>query len=111
MKSSIPKLDEVFFSLDIPLKVKSDNGSSFDCGDFDKYAKYLGFIHQLVRSAYPQANGLVENLNRITSNVLCTSRTQKLEARTLEVFKKLQSNFPYYHRKISFRNIVSRQNV
>ena len=96
MKSSIPKLDEVFFSFDIPLKVKSDNGSLFDCGDFDKYAKYLGFIHHHITPAYPQANGLVENLNRTTSNLLCTYRKQKLEARTLEVFKKLQSNFPYY---------------
>ena len=78
------------------MKVKSDNGSLFDCGDFDKYAKYLGFIHRPITPAYPQANGLVENLNRTTSNVLCTYRTQKLEARTLEVFKKLQSNFPYY---------------
>ena len=66
--SAIPKLDEVFSSFG-----KCDNDSPFDCGDFDKYAKYLGFIHQPITPAYPQANGLVENLNRMISNVLIKS--------------------------------------
>ena len=38
VKLKIPKLDKVFPSFGIPLKVKSDNGSLFDCGDFDKYS-------------------------------------------------------------------------
>ena len=54
------------------MKVKSDNGSLLDCGDFD-YAKYLGFIHQPITPAYPQANGLVESLNRMIGNALCTA--------------------------------------
>ena len=35
-KSAILKLDKKFSSFGIPLKVKSDNGSPFDCGDFGK---------------------------------------------------------------------------
>ena len=38
MKSAIPTLDKMSSSFGIPLKVKSDNGSLFDCGDFDKYS-------------------------------------------------------------------------
>lgn len=41
MKSTTPKLDRVFSSFSIPLKVTKDNGSPFDCGNFDKCAKYL----------------------------------------------------------------------
>ena len=70
MKSAIPKVDKVFSLFHIPLKVKSDNGLSFDCGDFDKYAKYLGFIHQCITLAYFKAYGLVENLNRMTNKLL-----------------------------------------
>ena len=44
MKSVIPKLDKIFSSFGIPLKVKSDNGSPLNCGDFDKHAKFLGYI-------------------------------------------------------------------
>ena len=76
MESAIPKLDKVFSSFGIPLKVKSDNVSPFDSGDFDKYAKYLGFIHQPITPACPQANGLVENLNRMIGNVLLTSNVE-----------------------------------
>ena len=69
MKSATPKLDKVFLSFGIPLKVKNDSGSPFDCGNFDKYAKYLGFIHQSITPAYPQTNGLVETFNRMVGKV------------------------------------------
>ena len=53
MKSTIPnKLDKVFSSFTIPLKVKCDNGSPFACGNFDKYTKHLGFINQLITSVW-----------------------------------------------------------
>ena len=76
MKSAIPKLDKIFSSFGIPLKVKSDNGSPFNCGDFDKHAKFLGYIHQLITLAYPQANGLVENSNRMIGKALCTANVK-----------------------------------
>ena len=69
MKSAIPKLDKVFSSFGILLKVESDNDLPFDCGNFHKYAIKLGFIHQPFTPAYPQANGLVENFNRMIGKV------------------------------------------
>ena len=76
MKSIIPKLDKVFSSFDISLKVKNDKASTFDCEDFDICAKYLGFIHYRIAPAYPQANGLVENFNSMISNVLHTANVK-----------------------------------
>ena len=78
VKSALPKLDKVFSTFDITLKAESDNGSPFDCRDFDKYAKYLGFIHQPISPAYPYsiANGLVENFNRIIDKVLRTANVE-----------------------------------
>ena len=76
MKSAMLKLDKVFFSFGIPLKVKSGNGSPFDCGDFDKYAKYLGFFHHIITPVYPQANGLVENFNRRIGKILRTANVE-----------------------------------
>ena len=61
------------------MKVKSDNGSPFDCGDFDKYAKYLGFINQHIAPAYPHAIGLVENFNRMIGKVLRTANVEIID--------------------------------
>ena len=85
MKSAKLKLDKIFSSFGIPLKIKSDTGSAFDCSNFDKYAKYLGFIHQPITPAYSQANHLVKNLNQIICKVLHTANIEhkKFEARTL----------------------------
>ena len=63
MKCPIPK---VFPYFNTPLKVKGGNSSPFVCGDFDKYAKYL----ELITPSYSQANGFVENFNRIISKNL-----------------------------------------
>ena len=63
MKCPIPK---VFHSFNTPLKVKGGNSSPFGCGDFDKYARYL----ELITPSSSQANGLVENFNRIISKNL-----------------------------------------
>lgn len=46
------------------------NGFPFDCGDFDKYANYLGFIHHPSVPTYPQAKDLVENINKLIDKVL-----------------------------------------
>ena len=63
MKCPIPK---VFPYFNTPLKVKGGNSSPLVCGDFDKYAKYL----ELITPSYSQANGFVENFNRIISKNL-----------------------------------------
>ena len=70
IECAIPKLDKVIMSLVTPLKAKIDNGFTFDCGDFDKYAKYLGFIHHPSAPTYPQINGLAENINKLIGKVL-----------------------------------------
>ena len=54
----------------------SDNGSPFDCGDFYKYAKYLGFTYQPITPVFPQANGLVEIFNRMIGKVLRTANVK-----------------------------------
>ena len=76
MKSAIPKLDKNFLSFGIPVKVRSDNGSPFSCDEFDKYAKYLGFVHKTITLEYPQANGLVENFNKMIGKVLRTASVE-----------------------------------
>ena len=57
---------KVFPYFNTPLKVKGGNSSPFVCGDFDKYANYL----ELITPSYSQANGFVENFNRIISKNL-----------------------------------------
>ena len=76
MKSAIPKLDKIFSSFGIPVKVRSDNGSPFSCDEFDKYAKYLGFVHKTITPEYPQANSLVENFNKMIGKVLRTASVE-----------------------------------
>ena len=78
VKSALPKLDKVFSTFDITLKAESDNGSPFDCRGFDKYAKYLGFIHQPISPAFSHsiASGLVKNFNRMIDKVLRTANVE-----------------------------------
>ena len=71
-KAAIPKLDKIFSTFGIPLKVKSDNGSPFQSEAFESYAAFMGFEHEPITPVYPKANGLVENFNK---NIVKVNRT------------------------------------
>ena len=79
-KATIPKLDRIFSTFGIPLKVKTDNGSPFQSEAFSNYAKYMGFEHDPITPVYPKANGLVENFNK---NIVKVSRTAIVEKKNL----------------------------
>ena len=72
MKSAIPVLDKTFAPFSIPLKVESDNGSTFDCSKFWKICKIF-MVYSSPHYTYPKGNGLVEKFNRIIGKVLCTT--------------------------------------
>ena len=80
-KAAIPKLDKIFSTFGIPLKVKSDNGSPFQSEAFESYAAFMGFEHEPITPVYPKANGLVENFNK---NIVKVNRTAVVEKKNLK---------------------------
>ena len=80
-KATIPKLDKIFSTFGIPLKVRSDNGPPFTSDEFKNYVKYMGFEHDPVTPVYPKANGLVENFNK---NIVKVNKTSIVEKKNLK---------------------------
>ena len=72
-KSTIPKLDKIFSITGIPSVLKSDNGAPFNSEEFRKFVGHLGISTRHITPEYPQANGLVENFNKMLDKVLSTS--------------------------------------
>lgn len=44
--------------------MRSDKGREF-LGNFDRYLQELGIDHQVISTANPRANGLIERYNRV----------------------------------------------
>ena len=54
----------------VPKAVVKDNGTAFTAEVFAKMVEEFGISHTLVTPGYPQANGLVERLNKTLKSVL-----------------------------------------
>ena len=89
-RSVIPKLDKIFSSFGIPLKIRSDNGSPYNSLEFQNYVKYMGIAHKPITPMYPKANGLVENFNRMIEKVIHTSAVEGMNWKQ-ELFKFLRN--------------------
>ena len=76
-KATIPKLDHIFLSYGIPIQLKSDNGPPFNSKTFSDYCEFMGIQHNSITPLHPQANGLVENFNRMINKVVRTSSIER----------------------------------
>jgi transposase InsO family protein len=74
-KATIPKLDRIFSSYGIPIQLKSDSGPPFNSKTFSDYCEFMGIQHNNITPLHPQANGLVENFNRMINKVVSTRPT------------------------------------
>ena len=68
--SIIPAFDKVFSMLEIPEKLKTDNGPLFNSHQFHTFAKHMGFKHQRVTLFCTQANGEAERFLRNFGKVM-----------------------------------------
>ena len=62
----IKAMKSIFSRHGIPDVVRSDNGSQFDCQEFNTFANSYGFRHQTSSPCFPQSNGLVERAVKTT---------------------------------------------
>ena len=74
---TIMKLEKIFSEFGIPLKVKSDNGPPFQSKEYEDYARYMGCRRQPIQPVYPQANGLVENFNKILQKIMTIAKVER----------------------------------
>ena len=68
-KTVIPALDRLFSSRGIPDKLKTDNGPPFNSHEFSVFAEVMGFKHQKVTPAWPEANGGSESFMKTLGRV------------------------------------------
>lgn len=60
----IKALEDVFYRYGIPRVIVSDRGTCFTAGAFKKFCESKGARHILNSPRHPQANGMVERVNR-----------------------------------------------
>ena len=63
-------LDTIFCRFGYPQALRSDNGPQFISGEFQMYLKVHGIHWVSTTPLWPQANGLVERINRSILKVL-----------------------------------------
>ena len=83
------------------MSVNSDNGPQFVSEVFEQYLEDCGIDHRTTTPLWPQANGEVERQNRSVSpkkNEESSSRGERMEERSAEVFSGIQINPSYDHR-------------
>ena len=68
--SVIPKLDRIFATHGIPVKLSSDNGPPFNGEEFERYVKFLGIKWKPSTPLWPQGNANVENFNKPLTKLL-----------------------------------------
>ena len=72
----IPKLDCIFATHGIPVKLKADNGPPFNGNEFERYAKALGMEWKPSTPLWPQGNSSVESLMKPIGKVLQTAQLE-----------------------------------
>eukprot|EP00795_Rhopilema_esculentum_P011067 gene11067-19928_t len=73
----IPKLDGIFATHGIPVKLTSDNGPPFNGTEFERYMKALNIDWKTSNPLWPQGNANVENLNKTLSKVLHKAKLEE----------------------------------
>ena len=73
----IPKLDRIFATHGIPVKLTSDNGPPFNGTEFERYMKALNIDWKTSTPLWPQGNANVENFNKTLSKVLQTANLEE----------------------------------
>ena len=89
-KATIPKRDGIFSSFGNPIQLKSDNGPPFNSKTFCNYCVNMVIQHDTITPLYPQANGLVENFNRMINKVVRIASIER-KCWKQELFKFLRN--------------------
>ncbi|XP_048767688.2 uncharacterized protein K02A2.6-like [Ostrea edulis] len=63
-RSTIPVLDKVISTFELPKTVKSDNGSQFQSYEFKQFVENMGFVHRRITPRWPRANAQAESFNK-----------------------------------------------
>ena len=76
--SVIRALKIIFSRFGIPEILRSDNGPQYASKEFEEFAKYYGFRHEISSPLYPQSNGLAERMVQTTKRLLSRSGDPQL---------------------------------
>ena len=68
-------IDNILTKFGTPVTVVSDNGKQFVSSIFKQLSKLFGFEHRLITPYNPQANGVIERINRTIVNMLSVYTT------------------------------------
>ena len=77
IQAIIPKLDRIFATHGIPVKLTSDNGPPFNGAEFERYMKALNIEWKTSTPLWPQGNSNVENFNKTLVKVLQTAQLEE----------------------------------
>ena len=95
-------LDELFSTIGVPIKYKTDNGPPFNSYLFAEYAKQQGFIHVKITPRWPRANAEAErfmkNLGRVLKAARIIGKNTKDELRN---FLKAYRETPHSTTKVA----------
>ena len=74
--SVIPRLQKIFSVHGLPHKVYTDNGPPWNSNEIKQFMLENGIDHHPVTPHYPQANGLVENINKPIMKAIRTAQVE-----------------------------------
>ena len=77
IQAIISKLDRIFATHGIPVKLTSDNGPRFNGAEFDRYMKALNIEWKTSTPLWPQGNSNVESFNKTLVKVLQTAQLEE----------------------------------
>ena len=75
----LPVLDCILSLLGVPETVQTDNGPPFQSEQFEKFAKYLGFVHRKITPYWPRSNAICERFMRTLSKVIDSARLEHID--------------------------------
>lgn len=99
------ELDEIFSSMGIPDKLKSDNGPPFSSHEFAEFAKNQGFKHRKITPLWPQANGMCERFMKNLGKILRSAVDFEAE---LRAFLRNYRSTPHESTGISPNKLILR---
>ena len=74
--SVIPRLQKIFSVHGLPHKIYTDNGPPWHSNEIKQFMLENGIDHHPVTPHYPQANGLVENINKPIMKAIRTAQVE-----------------------------------
>lgn len=76
-KHAVQLFEELRLIYGKPSRIVSDRGTAFTSKTFEQYCRDHGIQHTLTSTQRPQANGLVERMNRVITTMLGCSTTRE----------------------------------